>query len=236
MNDFSQHVLDKIVHDKVRPVPRWAVFGHRLMTWGIVLLCGIVSATLCSLLVIAILDIDIDVIRATRLIHAPFVLLRYIPMLWVGLCALFFVLVVMVLRRETHAYRYRLFAVTGMVGVCVMLVVIFLHTMRVSDRTEQLVERHIPPGARGWMMREHTPPLPQNGILVGRVIQIRADRFLVERVPQEIWQVPFPSSWESTTSSIHIQQPIMARGRVRAPGIFEAEWIRVHHPPRRRPL
>lgn len=246
-HDFSQRVLDKIEHEHVRPVPRWAVLLQRVMAWGITVTSILFAALFCSLLVIAIQHIDYDVMRAAHPGSALFFLGQYIPVLWIVFFVAFCVLVIFLLRRETHAYRYRRFAVAGLVGVGVILIGLFLELLQVSDQAEQYVERGFPSVARPWMMRGRVLPRPEDGILVGRVIDLTQGGLRLERpsgseiaiedrrLPMEVWEVRF-STGTVQVLRLHLNQEVIARGAVIQQGLFQAEWIRPHQPPRPRQM
>lgn len=234
-DDFSQQLLDKIEHERVRPVPRWRVLVQRAVIWALAILGVSIAALLCSLLLIAFLDIDVEILRAARPGPALRFFVQYVPVMWIVLFIGFCFLIVSLLRRETHAYRYGRFLVLACVSLCVVCVGVLFHFARVAERAEPYVMRGIPPQARPWMMRGPVLPRPEDGVLMGQVIQVD-EGFIVLRhaVTNEPWNVlwhhPIPHA-----PVFHTGQLVMARGVVIGPQTFEAEWIRIRMPPRRGP-
>ena len=83
-------------------------------------------------------------------------------------------------------------------------------------------------------MRAEVLPRPEDGLLIGRVSEIQKDHIiLIHAVSKEPWDV----RWNQPVPRVpvfHQGQVVMTRGSVIGPRIFEAEWIRIHRPPRRR--
>ena len=140
--------------------------------------------------------------------------------LWIIFFVALCVLVVLMLRQQTHAYRYRLVGVAGMVGVSVLFLAMGLHFLRLPDRAERYAERGVPPLARPWLMRGHPRLRPEDGVLIGRLTEIQPDHFVVERPPHEIWKVRIdPVRFQYRRFQVH--DDIVARGHVIKPWVFK---------------
>ncbi len=232
MDDFSQKVIEKIEQEHVHPTPRWAVVAYKGAVWVLVGICFFCAALFCALLALAVRHLDVDVMRGAPPGRAMIVLMQSVPVVWIIFFVALCVLVVLMLRQQTHAYRYRLVGVAGMVGVSVLFLAMGLHFLRLPDRAERYAERGVPPLARPWLMRGHPRLRPEDGVLIGRLTEIQPDHFVVERPPHEIWKVRIdPVRFQYRRFQVH--DDIVARGHVIKPWVFQAEGIRPH---RRRPF
>ena len=225
-DDFSQHVLDTIEQQRVHPLPCWVWRLQRLVMWMIIVSCALCAALLSSLLILAALHVDMEVVRELRFRAALTVLMASIPLAWIFLCVFFCVVDIVLLRRQTHAYRYGFALSTCVVVFVIVLVGIGLHVVRFSEHTEQYVERGLPTPARGWMMRESASVQPEMGLLAGQVMRVSNERILVQLPSGDVWRVYVQPPSFLERDRISTGTWIMAQGRPVEVGVFQADWIR----------
>lgn len=230
-HEFSQRVLARIAQDRVTPVPRWKVVAGRIGYWsgvGALLLIGAASA---SLIALAAMDADLEVLRELRLGPAAFALARHLPQVWLILFMVCVALGAIVIRRGTHAYRLRLPLVAAIAALILSVVGVSLHLTNAAKAIDEALARRAPPFMRTWGGRRPFQVPPEEGVLTGRVrsvalpeirVAARLGEWRVVWMPQavRVW-APSPGDW------------IVVRGHVTAPGEFFADDLHVRRlPPR----
>ncbi len=228
-HEFSQRVLARIAEDRVTPVPRWKVMAGRVGYWlgvGVLLLIGAASA---SLIALAVMDADLEVLRELRLGPATFALARHLPQVWLILFMVCVALGAIVIRRGTHAYRLRLPLVAAAAALVLSVVGVSLHLTNVAKAIDEALVRRAPPFVRTWGGRRPFQVPPEDGVLTGRVrsvalpelrVAARSGEWRVVWLPQAMRvRVPSPGDW------------IVVRGHIAAPGEFFADDLHVRRLP-----
>lgn len=235
-DDFSQHVLERIEQKHVHPLPRWVVLVRRSLTIGLIVLTVVCAGILGSLVVLAITNIDSAFIRASSLGPMLRLILSYVPLVWVFLFAVLCLVEVMVLRHETHAYRYSGLIVGGFVLLVACLLGLGLHAIHLPERVESTFQRRLPPGMRPWMMRGQPHPRPEDGVLFGRIMNVSTTSFALEGPERDLWEIQPQRPEMLTLPFLKPNQFVLIKGRIERPGLFNARTIQPHRgPPPPRP-
>ena len=226
--DFSQQVLDRIERERVKPVPRFVVLARRIIAWLLLGVSALCAAFLGSLLILAVLQTDLEFLRASALGPMLRLFLDYVPALWVVLFVLFCGLEIVLLRHETHAYRYPWLAVSGFVVAAVSLAGLGLYAAKLPERIERSLQRRLPPGVHGWIARHPGPPRPEDGVLFGRVREVSVEAFQLDGPRRDRWRVTWPGRNLLQEPLLRPGQVVLVRGVFIRPGAFEAENVRAY--------
>lgn len=223
--DFSNRLLERIEEEHIKPLPRWVVLGRRTLTWIILGLSVVCASLLGSLLVLAVLELDLSFLRRTSLGPMLRLVLEYVPMLWVLLFIALGVLEVVLLRHETRAYRYSSVALAGLVFLAASLIGLGLYATKLPERLEASLEERLPRPIHGWAIRR-PPPRPEQGTLFGEVLRIEEEQFTLRGPRGEVWRVTLPGKSLKEIDLIRPGQLVLIEGRVVERGIFEGGEIR----------
>jgi hypothetical protein len=129
-------------------------------------------------------------------------------------------------RRQAHAYRYPTGLIVGMVVLGICLGGLGLYATRLPERIQTSFPRHLPPRVRPWFERERPTPRPEDGVLFGRIREIKADHLLVNDPPGHLWRVIVNPELLKQGDFIRPGQTVIIQGRIQAREVFEAHSIR----------
>lgn len=228
-NNFSEKIVERIEHDHLRPTPRWLIALHRgaILALLVFLLAG--GALFASFVLTEVWGLDAELLRLMT--HSGvWQALSFVPLLWLVLFVLCLVLGIFFLHEKTHAYRYGLIFVSGLVAAGLVFIGVTLHLSRVPERLEHSVIRRAPP-LRTLVIRERPLPRPEDGVLLGHVTRIESPQrlFLVDP-RQKNWEVVFTGDQlvHGPKQKLRVGVFVLIRGKQERPGLFQAERMRAY--------
>lgn len=225
-DDFSQRLLDKIEHEQIHPIPRSAILFRKIAIWVLLLLCLGCSAFLGVLVVLAFFHIDLEFLRVSSLGPMLRLLLAYIPVVWLVLFLLFFCIELLLVRRQTHAYRYPTSVIIGMMMLGALFGGLGFYATHLPERIESSLPGHLPPHIRPWFQPDRPLPRPEDGVLFGKVQTVQTESFSLRDEPGHLWQVQFDSKKIDVRQLPHPDQDVIVEGHIEQREVFRADAIR----------
>lgn len=230
--DFSNRLLERIEEERIKPLPRWVVFARRAIAWTTLVLAVLCAGLLGSLLLLAVLQVDIQFLRRSSLGPMLRLVLDYVPLVWILLFLALCALEVFLLRHETRAYRYSGAALAGLVLIGVSLIGLGFYAAKLPERIEHSLQRGLPPRVHPWAMRR-PPPRPEHGILFGEVTSVSSTTLYLRGPRGESWQVNLSEQAAQKLDLLQPGQLILIEGRIINRGIFEGREVRPFRGPKR---
>lgn len=167
----SKQALEQIKKCHMKPRPRWQFIALHALMWTLFVLTILLGSVAFSI-VIRLLD-QTYFSTLQKIGHGSLpTLLLVIPYIWLGLLAVVLFLAHHVFCKTKTGYRH------GPVKVVLVSVLfsVLLGTGLNAIGTSRVVERqladHVPPYAHWQRMRDQALVKPENGLLVGRIIDI----------------------------------------------------------------
>lgn len=176
--EISQDVLKKIEAQNIAPRPRWHFILRNIVVWMIAVFCIVFGALTVSLMIFIFTH---GAWEARGIIdRGPFEhFFAVFPLLWLISFILFIVLADYAVRATKMGYKYS----TGVLALIIIVTSVIggmaLHIIGVSQHTDKALGQHVPYYKTVEMQQNRFLHIPEKGQIVGRVINVGEDTFVI---------------------------------------------------------
>lgn len=237
MSKLSNSILDTIYKQKIAPRSRWYFITMYAFLWiifGITLSIGTIGVSLLFF------EIGMPERPYMYWVHLswPMVLLPYLPFLW-GIGSMICVSIAYFIFYKTERwYRF------GTVWIVWILILgslgwgYILHKTKLNELGEKNIRHFIPHYERMRNDFYRWIPLPESGILLGRIESISGETYIVRSLNKTLWNVSInckKNGCEAIQKTLAKNQPMIFIGKVKentGNKIFEASDIQI--PPKKK--
>ncbi|MBN2087028.1 hypothetical protein JW758_01640 [Candidatus Peregrinibacteria bacterium] len=232
MAKLSKTILERIKKDKIKPIPRWQFVLMHLLLWSAYLIAIVLGALAFSIIFRLISGIEWEMVRRAGKgpIRGFFLILPY---LWLIILGVVLFIAGRVFEKTKKGYRFKqIIIVLSSVAISLVLGVI-LYFVGVGHSVENVLINRVGPYAEWRDDRDRFLVAPNEGVLVGRVIEIKPDEeLLIIDFMSEKWVVDISYAVSNDNFEPQVGLPVGLIGKQIKEGEFFAERIMPFRPPR----
>ena len=225
MTKLSKNILDKIKKDKIKPIPRWQFISLHILLWTAYLLAIAFGALAFSVIFRLIGGVQWEMVRlAGKGPVQGFVLV--LPYLWLIILGVVLFLAGKLFEKTKGGYRFKhVVVVLSSVAISLILGMMF-YFVGVGHSVENSLTEKVGPYAEWRDMRDKFLVAPDNGVLVGRVLDIKPkEELMIIDFMRTKWVVDISEAFSVDNFQPQIGRPVGLAGEKISDDEFKADKI-----------
>jgi hypothetical protein len=161
--------------------------------------------------------------------------LLVLPYLWLGILALIVYLASKIFEKTKKGYKYNHWLIVGLSVLLSIILGSVVFASKAGDFVETKMREHIQPYRQYQELREKVWHAPENGILPGRIMEIKSDKLIiVTDITKMMWEVDIEEGKKPVFVTIEVGMDIVAVGEKTGDDTFKAEGLRPGSPVKER--
>jgi hypothetical protein len=232
MTKLTKSVINKIKKEKIKPIPRWQFVILHILLWSAFLVAIALGAIAFSVIFRLVGGIEWEMIR--RIGRGPIHgFLLVLPYLWLVILGIVLYLAGKLFEKTKKGYRYKhIIIVLSSIAISLIIGMVF-HFVGVGHSIEDSLMQNIRPYAEWREKRDRVLVVPDQGVLVGRVIDIKPDKeLMIIDFMGAKWAVDISKAISKNDFQPQIGYPVGVIGEKIKEGAFRADMIMPFRPPK----
>ena len=225
MTSLRKSIIDKIKKENIKPIPRFYFILIHILLLILILFAIFLGALSVSIIIAVINGVEWEVVhKVTGMKFASFLMI--LPYLWFLVLGVVVFVAGKLFERLKMGYRYSHFFVA--IGVVVLSIFfgLILYFMGVGNFTEGHLTDNFKPYERWSEIRDRSMVAPDNGVLVGKVIDIESDKeVIIIDFLRDSWEVDVSDALFVKDFELQLHKPVSIFGERTGAGEFKAEKI-----------
>ncbi len=235
--DFSKGIIEKIKENKIKPTQKWKINLKNNLYWLILGTMVLLSGAFLSMVILDLTFFGPETYNFFEFREFFHILLSAAPYLWIFAFIVCVVSGILIFQRTRTGYRYNLLFIVSMILLVASFLGVSAHLSRMNERFESGLLGEGPNPAMMRLKKEGRLFMPEEGVLVGTVIQLGEKTILIKDPLQENWVVEY---FEKTKIDRDVDLVVGAKviilGKKSEGNNFSADGIkRLKRPENRRP-
>lgn len=224
--DLSQKIFDDIKKKEIQPKPKWQFTAKNILfAAGLALFLAFGSLAF-SIMLFLLINNDWDL----RHMVAPGILaflFSTFPYIWIILFIIFLLISYVIFRKIRGSYRLKISLVFLLGIIAVLVIGSILYKAGLAKSLDLTFRKNVPQYQNIIEHRNNIWLKPEQGILVGKVIEIKKDQQIIIIDPRgNKWKVGISNVSDLEKNIISEGWPIKIVGEIVAAEYFEASRIR----------
>ena len=222
MSEIIDKTIAEIKTKGIKPVPRWHFLAKEWFLWVAFLITVLVGGVAASLIFYAIRNNEWEAMPYLGHNLASFILLT-LPYFWIALVIAFAFLADYQLHQTRQGYKYSFVWISMLNFVLALLLGAVLYQSGWAAQIEAKLEQHVPyyeqfmpPRQRLWMN-------PEQGLLIGRILQHGSGAVLIEDLDGRSWEIKIEND---KLQARPVGETVRLIGEKIADGIFRVKDFR----------
>ncbi|MBT3356422.1 hypothetical protein HN784_01590 [bacterium] len=189
--NISKEIIATIKKEKIKPIEKWRINLKNYLYWGIVVMMVLLSGAFFSLIILSALSFGPEVFMFFKIGKILRILIFAAPYLWIIAFAVCVFLGVLIFQKTKTGYRHNILFVLSTILLIVSVLGVAAHFSRANERFENnfLGKGHSPMLMK--LKKERRLLMPEEGVLVGVVIEAGENKILLKDPMQKIWTVEY---------------------------------------------
>lgn len=188
---ISEAIVATIKKEKIKPIEKWKLNLKNYSYWSLVTLMVLLSGAFFSLIILNLADFGPEMFDFLKFKKFFRILIFSAPYLWIVSFAVCVVLGILIFQKTKTGYRHNILFVTSIILLIVSVLGVSAHFVRMNERFEEGFLRKGPNQKIMMSQREGKFLMPEEGILVGDVIEITKNEILFKDPKDENWIVEY---------------------------------------------
>lgn len=188
-NDLSHKVLEKIKKEHIEPKPQWQFLLKNYFVWGVGILALLVGGLVVSVIIYLMLGNDWSVYHLLN--HSLFgFIFKTLPYVWLGLLAVFIILVYYDMKHTKKGYRYSLHTIIFVSIFISIALGALLYNIGIGRSLDDILSERAPAFNKIANHQVQFWTDPESGRLAGVIIEIRNEHeFLLKDIKRVSWVI-----------------------------------------------
>lgn len=225
--NISEEIVATIKKEKIKPIEKWKLSFKNYSYWGIVTLMVLLSGAFFSLIILNLVDFGPEMFEFLKFKKFFRILIFSAPYLWIVSFAVCVVLGILIFQKTKTGYRHNILFITSVVLLIVSVLGVSAHFARMNERFEEGFLERGPNPKMMMSQREGKLFMPEEGILVGEVIEITNNEILLKDPMDENWTVEYSKKTKIGKGvNLVVGEKMMIFGKKKESRYFSAMGIR----------
>ncbi len=196
MSKISKSIIDRIKKNEIKPIPRWKFVLWRLLFWALFIVAVLMGSVSMGMVFHQIFGTEWGFIQHS--IASPFHGLIFLSpyICWVAILAIILLIAYKIFYKTDKGYRYRPGLVIS-VSVLISIILGFgFYQIRATQGLEDFMRNYVKPYGEMQEYREEMWVDPEDGIILGEIIEVGDTSFTFEDASGGNWTVYFDENVE----------------------------------------
>ncbi|MFA6080653.1 MAG: hypothetical protein WC753_04225 [Candidatus Gracilibacteria bacterium] len=217
MSQLSQKILAKIHSQKIIPRSKWRFIGLHAVLW----ICFFITLTI-GIIGVSLIFLEMGMPERPYMewmpLPGPMRVLPYLPFLWGFGSIVCVIIAYFVFYKTEKGYRVSTVWIVGMLILGSFTGGYALHRTKINSLGEKQMQRLVPPYGRMRADFQKGMPLPELGLLPGKIESITDDGYTIKSPDKKIWKVSLNCKNEEckeTQKNLKKGQPMLFMGEIK---------------------
>lgn len=189
IEDLSKNILDKIKQQDIKPKSRFSFLAKNYAFWISALISVVVGACTFATILFVILNQDLLFFKQAQGNIITFIAFA-LPYFWFVIFSIFIAVAYINIKHIEGAYKLRLPTIIGLYFIATILCGSVLYRVGVGEYAEHVFANRVPLYGRVVEHRQKMWHRPENGLLMGRVLDVDEDtNIILLDVAEHEWDV-----------------------------------------------
>lgn len=233
MSKLSKSVLGKIKKCHIKPKPRWQFVALRVLFWVLFIISVFLGSMATGIIMSQLAGVEwgfVHFVGGNKAIG----FLMVLPYIWLVFFGLTLFLAHKSFEKTKKGYRHKSITVIGLILVLSVILGVVSHQVRAAHGFEDMLRTHVGTYDKWEDYREGMWMNPENGIIVGEIIEIDSDTtFILNAITGEIWAVDTAEAVFKGCNDPEIGMGAFVTGESVEKGDFDADQVKLiggdHH-------
>ncbi len=189
--DFSKLIIAKIKKDKIKPTKKWKINLINNIYWLILSVIVLLSGAFLSFIILDATFFGPEVFGFFKFRDFFRILIRTAPYLWIFSFAICIVSGILIFQKTKTGYRYNLLFVASIILLIVSILGVTAHFSRMNEQFENEFFKKGPNPVMMQLNKERRLFIPEEGVLVGEIVELNESEIFIKDPMQENWTVDY---------------------------------------------
>lgn len=226
MNKFSKSILEKIKTEHLKPKARWQFVLKNIVLWSLAIVAVVAAGVFIASFIQDLLEAEWDI--AHRYPGGQFHFLRQaISTTWLIAIAAVIALAFVFFRKTKRGYRYGVFVLAGIIFTSSVVLGTSLVPTKIPEKVRDFKAQKF-----GRNFDEQRWQNPQEGFLLGDIIEIEGQIFILSALDKKVWKVDALGSKMPPDFDLKQGDRVRVIGEKSGEDTFRADFVKPEKPSR----
>ncbi len=224
--ETSKKIMEKIKEEKISPDSKWKLSWKNYCFWSLLVLMIILGIIFLSFVILNVADFDMETYRQLRFRRFTGIMFSSLPYFWIILFLGTIVFGFLSFKKTKHGYRHNIIFIAGILLIAISSLAVASHFLKMNRVMEERFLEKIPHFQKLSPDREGRWLSPENGVLGGKIIEIKKNELVIQTPHGEKWNVRYSEKTKiKNRGELKPGKKVKIVGKKTGKFSFEAEMI-----------